>query len=289
MINEACVKRDYYEILEVTRTASDGEIKKSYRQLALKYHPDKNPGDHAAEDLFKEASEAYEVLSDNQKRQIYDQFGHQGLQGQGFSGFSGVEDVFETFGDIFEDFFGFSSRRGGGRGQARATRGSDLRYDLEIDFKEAVFGTEKNIRVSKATSCEDCGGSGAKKGTGPTVCSQCQGRGQVRHSQGFFTISTSCPACRGQGSVIGDPCSSCRGQGHVKKTKEIQLKIPAGVDTGIKLMVHGEGEAGERGGSPGDLYVFISVKSHEFFKREGDDLHCLQRFLLQNMFCFEST
>lgn len=263
------MKKDYYEILEVARNAEVVEIKKAYRRLALQFHPDKNPGNRDAEEKFKEASEAYEVLSSPDKRQIYDQFGHQGLQGTGFHGFSGVEDIFESFGDVFEDFFNMGSRRSR---RTRAQKGADLRYDLEIDFMDACFGSSKQIHVVKAVSCATCKGSGAKKGTGPSTCSHCQGTGQVRHSQGFFTISTTCPACGGAGATINDPCTECRGHGLVRETKKLEVKIPAGVDTGIRLMIHGEGEVGERGGPAGDLYVLIHVRAHDFFVREGDDI-----------------
>lgn len=264
-------KRDYYEILQVSRNAADGEIKKAYRQMAVKYHPDKNPGDKKAEDLFKEASEAYEVLSHPDKRELYDRYGHQGLQSSGFSGFSGVEDIFDNFGDIFEDFFGFK-RSGGGR--SRVQPGSDLRYDLEIDFLEACFGGEKEIEVTRPMTCEPCHGSGALGAGGVKTCPKCHGSGQVSHSQGFFTIRSTCAYCRGSGSHIDNPCPDCRGQGLVRKTKKLQVKIPAGVDNGIRLMLQGEGEGGERGAPSGDLYVFLHVKSHSFFKREGDNILC---------------
>lgn len=267
-------KRDYYKVLGVTQNTDEAEIKKAYRQLALQYHPDRNPGNKEAEEKFKEASEAYEVLSDPQKRQIYDQFGHQGLQGTGFHGFSGVEDVFDTFGDIFEDFFGFqTSRRGGGRSN-RARKGPDLRHDLTIDFLEACFGAEKQIQVSKNSPCVSCEGSGHKKGSRPIPCRQCGGMGQIRHTQGFFTISTTCPSCQGEGVMVSDPCPDCRGRGLVHHTKKLNVKIPAGVDSGIRLMIQGEGETGERGGVAGDLYVFIRVREHEFFVREGEHIRC---------------
>lgn len=265
------IKKDYYEILGVERTADGVTIKKAYRSLAVQFHPDKNPDDKTAEEKFKEASEAYEVLSDASKRQIYDQFGHNGLEGQGFQGFSGVEDVFQNFGDIFEDFFGM----GGGTRRSRPRRGSDLRYDLEIDFMEACFGASKQIQVVKNAACGTCEGSGSKKGSGPKVCPQCRGAGQVRHTQGFFTISTTCPGCNGAGSVISDPCDECRGLGQVRQSKKLDVKIPAGVDTGIRLMVQGEGEAPGRGGEAGDLYVLLHVKPHEFFTREEENVHCV--------------
>lgn len=266
-------KKDYYEILGVVRSASEVEIKKAYRTLAFQFHPDKNPENKEAEEKFKAASEAYEVLSDSEKRQIYDQFGHQGLQGHGFQGFSGVEDIFDSFGDIFEDFFGFSSRGQKG-GRPRARRGADLRYDLEIDFMEACFGCEKKIQVVHHILCDACEGSGAEPGTKPTVCPQCGGGGQVRHSQGFFTISTTCSACHGQGTFIAHHCKKCHAQGRIKDSKKLNVKIPPGVDTGIRLMVGGEGEVGEKGGPPGDLYVFLAVKKHDFFERDGETIYC---------------
>lgn len=263
-------KRDYYEILSVERTATEVEIKKAYRNLAVKYHPDKNPGNKEAEEKFKEASEAYEVLSDAQKRQIYDQFGHQGLSGSGFSGFSGVEDIFSSFGDIFEDFFGFSGR---GRARSRGQRGNDLSFEVEIDFLEACKGCEKNIQITKNVTCNTCHGSGAKPGTSSKTCSYCRGRGQVGHTQGFFTISSTCPQCQGSGEVIEAHCQDCRGRGVTQQSKKINVKIPAGVDNGLRLVLRGEGEAGMRGGDAGDLYVLITVHPHEHFKRDGADVH----------------
>lgn len=264
------IRKDYYDILGVSRNASLDEIKKAYRQLALKYHPDRNPGDPSAEEKFKEASEAYEVLSNDDRRQIYNQFGHEGLAGGGFRGFAGVEDVFDAFGDIFEDFFGFTGQR---RGAARRPRrGADLHYELDITFEEACFGAEKQIQLTRNTPCEACGGSGVKKGSQPQVCATCHGHGQIRHTQGFFTISTTCPACAGQGSVIRDPCPSCHGHGQTRSSKKLSVKIPAGVDTGMRLMLHGEGEAGERGGPSGDLYVLLHVKSHKVFTRDGENI-----------------
>ncbi len=264
-------KRDYYEILGVSRDVEKLELKKAYRKLAIKYHPDKNPGNREAEEKFKEASEAYEVLNDDNKRQIYDQFGHRGLEGAGHSGPSGFEDIFSSFGDIFEDFFGFG---GGGRGN-RVRKGSDLRYDMTIDFMEAAFGTEKTITIPKMDLCDLCKGSGCAEGKSPQTCSQCNGTGQFIQSQGFFKVKTSCPYCKGHGTVITDPCTKCRGQGRVEITRKVQVKIPAGVDVGSKLRLTGEGEASPSPGGPsGDLYVVINVKPHKRFQRDHTDVIC---------------
>lgn len=264
-------KRDYYKVLGVNRGASDDELKSAYRKLALKYHPDRNPDDKESEEKFKEASEAYEVLRDSQKRSIYDQFGHQGLEGSGFSGFGGFEDIFSSFGDIFEDFFGFGGRR---RSRSRSQRGSDLRYDLTIKFMDAAFGIEKEIEIEKMEKCKTCDGNGCEPGTNPETCSQCQGSGQVSRSQGFFTVRTTCHRCRGTGQHIPNPCKQCKGVGQVLESKKVSIKIPAGVDTGSRLRLTGEGEAGIYGGPPGDLYVFIKVKPHEFFQRNEIDIIC---------------
>lgn len=264
-------KRDYYEVLGVQKDASQSDLKAAYRKLALKYHPDRNPDDKKAEERFKEAAEAYEVLRDPQKRQIYDAYGHQGLEGSGFSGFGGFEDIFSSFGDIFEDFFGFGSRR---RSRSRSHRGADLRYDLALEFMEAAFGTETTITVEKAEACSACEGKGAEPGTEPETCPQCGGSGQVGRSQGFFTIRTTCPRCQGAGQYFTNPCRNCNGAGKVMTRKAVSVKIPAGVDSGSRLRLSGEGEAGTFGGPPGDLYVFIKVKPHEFFKRDGNDVIC---------------
>ncbi|MFO8084993.1 MAG: molecular chaperone DnaJ [Desulfobacterales bacterium] len=264
-------KRDYYEVLGVSRNSEDCEIKAAYRKMALKHHPDRNPGDKVAEENFKEAAEAYEVLRDSQKRQIYDQFGHQGLEGTGFSGFGGFEDIFSSFGDIFEDFFGFG---GAGRGRSRVPRGADLRYDLELDFMKAAFGTETELKINKMETCPECQGTACKDGSRPETCRSCNGIGQVSHSQGFFTVRTTCPVCRGTGQSISDPCEKCSGTGRVRVTKKVFVKIPAGVDTGSRLRLTGEGEAAPYGGQPGDLYVFIHVKPHEFFQRKDIDIYC---------------
>jgi molecular chaperone DnaJ len=263
-------KRDYYEVLSVSRNCGDEEIKRSYRKLALKHHPDRNPGDKEAEEKFKEAAEAYEVLRDPQKRQIYDRFGHEGLEGTGFRGFSGFDDIFSSFGDIFEGFFGFGSR--GER--TRARQGRSLRYDMELTLEEAFTGKEEEITFHRLESCSTCHGSGAAPGSQPRTCSTCRGRGQVIQSQGFFQVSTTCPTCHGQGQMISDPCPDCRGGGKVRAEKSLHVKIPAGVDTGSQLRLRGEGEAGEYGGPPGDLFVVIHVKDHAFFTREDENLIC---------------
>lgn len=265
-------KRDYYEVLGIGRDAAANEIKSNYRKLAMKYHPDRNPGDKVAEDRFKEAAEAYEVLRDPEKRRLYDQYGHQGLEGAGFSGVGGFEDIFSNFGDIFEEFFGFGGRRGAGR--KRAHRGADLRYDMELSFLEAAFGTETQITVDKMASCPSCAGSGCEPGTSPEVCRQCGGSGQISRSQGFFTVRTTCPHCRGKGQSIQHPCGNCRGNGKIRISKKVAVKIPAGVDNGSRLRLTGEGEAGSLGGPQGDLYVFIHVKPHEFFQRSNTDVIC---------------
>lgn len=264
-------KKDYYEILGVAQDANENEIKARYRKLALKYHPDRNPGDHEAEEKFKEASEAYEVLHDPNKRKIYNQYGHAGLEGSGFSGFSGFEDIFSNFGDIFEDFFGFGRGR---RSRSAAQRGADLRYDLVLDFMDAVFGTETKIQITKMESCKTCGGTGCKAGTYPETCSMCNGIGQVSRNQGFFTIRTTCPQCHGEGKSIPNPCSDCRGTSQIRRKKEVSVKIPPGVDTGSRLRLTGEGEGGMKGGPPGDLYVFIRVKPHDFFQRDNLEVFC---------------
>ena len=264
-------KRDYYDVLGVNQNADDDELKANYRKLALKYHPDRNPNDKIAEEKFKEASEAYEVLRDSHKRNIYDQFGHQGLEGSGFSGFSGFEDIFSSFGGIFEDFFGFSSGR---RSRSRAQKGADLRYDLRLSFMEGAFGTETEIDLEKMEVCPSCEGSACEPGTHPETCRQCSGTGQVSRSQGFFTVRTTCQLCRGGGQTIPQPCSKCKGAGQITVNKKVAVMIPAGVDTGSRLRLSGEGEAGTYGGPPGDLYVFIHVDPHDFFERNNTDVIC---------------
>lgn len=263
-------KRDYYEILSVTRTATDVEIKRAYRSLALQYHPDKNPNDPEAEEKFKEAAEAYSVLSDQQKRAAYDRFGHQGVgagAGAGAAGFSNFDDIFEMFG--FGDMFG------GGRTSRRTSvqRGSDLRYDLEITLEEAASGKDETLRIPRLETCGECSGSGAEKGTSAETCANCGGSGQTRYSQGFFSVMRTCSACRSQGKTIKSPCTKCRGAGRVEKEKTIDIKIPAGVETGSRLRVSGEGEAGLGGGPSGDLYVVLHVKDHERFERQASDLY----------------
>lgn len=258
-------QRDYYQILGVSRNASESELKKAYRQLALKYHPDKNPGDQEAEDNFKEAAEAYEVLKDPEKRNIYDQFGKEGLKGRGFAGPRGFEDIFSAFGDIFGDFFG----TGGG-----PSTGADLRLDVTISFQEAAFGAKKEIDITKQAGCDTCRGSGAKPGHAPQRCSTCHGTGQVVRTQGFFNVSSPCPTCHGAGQIITHPCTQCHGEGRVRVKKKVSINIPAGVDNGSRLRLRGEGESGPGGLPPGDLYVFLQVEPHEFFHREDNDLHC---------------
>ncbi len=263
-------KRCYYEILGVERTASGGEIAASYRKLAVKYHPDKNPGNAEAEEKFKEAAEAYGVLSDEEKRARYDRHGHQGLSGMG--GFD--PNQFADFGDILGDLFGFGDFFGTrGRRSNRAARGNDLRYDLEVEFMEAAFGKDVTLLVPRVIGCATCNGSGARAGTQPVQCTGCGGRGQIRYSQGFFAVARTCPQCGGQGKVIKDPCPDCAGAGRIREEKKISVKIPAGVDDGSRLRVGAEGEAGFNGGPAGDLYVFISVHDHPKFTRRDYDIH----------------
>ncbi|MCH8264284.1 MAG: molecular chaperone DnaJ [Proteobacteria bacterium] len=260
-------KRDYYEVLGVTRDTPGADIKKAYRRVAMKHHPDRNPDNKASEDKFKEANEAFEVLSDAKKRARYDQFGHAGVEGQTSAGSADFGDM---FGDIFGDIFG--GGRGGGRSHVR--QGADLRYNLELNLEEAVQGTTVKIRIPTTVSCEPCGGSGAKKGTVPVDCSTCGGVGQVRMQQGFFSVQQACPACKGAGTVINDPCEDCHGRGRVRKTKTLSVKVPAGVDAGDRIRLSGEGEAGRNGGPAGDLYVEIHVRPHKLFERIGADLSC---------------
>lgn len=265
-------KKDYYEILNVDNNASDEEIKKSYRTIAMQCHPDRNPGNKKAEEKFKEAAEAYEVLSDTQKREIYDHYGHEGLNNTGFRGFSGFDDIFSHFSNIFEDAFGYGNT--GGQSHSGAAAGADLRYDLKISFLDAAFGLTTTIELGKLATCRKCHGTGAAPGSSPEICRTCKGRGQVIQSSGFFTISSTCPHCNGHGKVISKPCDNCRGRGKEQISKTVQLKIPAGVETGSRLRLRGEGEAGDRGGPDGDLYVFLHVEEHDFFARSGDDIIC---------------
>lgn len=266
-------KRDYYDILGVARQSGEDDIKKAYRKLALKFHPDRNPGNKEAEERFKEAAEAYEVLQDPQKRRVYDTYGHEGLQGTGYRGFSAQEDIFSSFGDIFQDFFSFGFG-GQGRQRTAARPGDDLIYSLTLDFHEAVFGTEKQVEIDTYANCDRCSGSGADPGTRETVCPACNGSGQVVQAQGFFRISTSCARCQGTGKVLVSPCKDCQGQGRVRQKKLVQVKVPGGVDSGTRLRLKGEGESGYRGGVPGDLYVKIDVEPHPNLERDGDNLYC---------------
>ncbi|MEM9257141.1 MAG: molecular chaperone DnaJ [Pseudomonadota bacterium] len=264
-------KRDYYDILGVGKSADEGEIKKAYRRVAMKYHPDRNPDDPDAEDKFKEATEAYEVLTDGEKRAAYDQFGHAGVDPNmgGAGGFSGGN-FSDIFGDVFGDIFG----GGGGRARGGPQRGSDLRYTLEISLEDAVRGTTVEIRVPTLAICDTCDGTGAKPGTSATTCGTCGGSGQVRMQQGFFQVQQTCPTCHGRGKIISDPCRACHGQGRVEKTKTLSVKVPPGVDTGDRIRLSGEGEAGPEGGPPGDLFVQMSVKQHPIFERDGKHLYC---------------
>ena len=270
-------KRDYYEVLGVARDASEVQIKSAYRKLALKFHPDRNPGDHKAEESFKEAAQAYAVLADSQKRGLYDRFGHAGVAGAGAGpGFDPT--IFADFSDIFSglgDMFGFGEIFGGGRRRRGGPqRGSDLRYDLEISFDESAKGTETAIVVPREETCETCKGSGAAAGTSAETCSQCRGTGQLRQQHGFLTVARPCPNCRGTGKTIAKPCESCRGAGRIQHERRLSVKIPAGIATGQQMRLTGEGEHGSAGGPPGDLYVVVHVQDHDFFHREGDDLYC---------------
>lgn len=263
-------KADYYKVLDVPRNAAEAEIKKAYRRLAMKYHPDRNPGDKSAEERFKEAKEAYEVLSDSSKRGVYDQHGHAGIDAARQGGGRGAEAFGDIFGDVFGDIFG-SARRGG---RSQVYRGADLRYDIELDLAEAVFGHTTEIDLTKLVECESCHGSGAAKGSSPVQCDTCHGSGQVRVSQGFFTLQQTCPHCRGAGRIVRNPCDACLGQGRIRKHKKLAVKIPPGVDTGDRVRLAGEGEAGRNGGPPGDLYVEVQVREHTIFEREGPHLSC---------------
>ncbi|MFM9888463.1 MAG: molecular chaperone DnaJ [Burkholderiales bacterium] len=265
-------KRDYYEVLGVNRDADDDAIKKSYRKLAMKHHPDRNPDDKASEDKFKEAKGAYEILSDGQKRAAYDRFGHAGVDGQsGGQGGAGFSNFSDAFGDIFGDIFGGGAR---GTGRSNVYRGADLRYNLEITLEQAAHGTDTKIRIPTTEDCGTCHGTGAKSGTQAKTCTTCNGAGQVRVSQGFFSLQQTCPNCHGSGRVIVDPCASCHGAGRIKTNKTLSVKIPAGIDNGDRIRHSGGGEPGVNGGPPGDLYVQIAIKEHAVFQRDHDDLHC---------------
>jgi molecular chaperone DnaJ len=267
-------KRDYYEVLGASKNASEADLKKAYRRAAQKHHPDRNPDDKESEEKFKECKEAWEVLGNPQKRAAYDQFGHAGVDpsmgGGGFGGGAGAAGFSDIFGDVFGDIFG-GGRGGGGQ---RVYRGSDLRYNLELSLEDAVAGTEVKIRVPTLVECKTCAGSGARKGSEPTTCTTCGGHGQVRMQQGFFSVQQTCPHCQGTGSIIADPCPDCRGKGRVQEHKTLSVKVPAGVDSGDRIRLAGEGEAGESGGPPGDLYVQIRVKEHPIFQREDNNLYC---------------
>ncbi len=268
-------KADYYEVLGVSRDVTDQELKSAYRKQALKYHPDRNPGDHAAEEKFKQASEAYQVLSDADKRAAYDRYGHAGVGAAGAGGFGGFNGSVDL-GDIFGDLFGEMFNMGGSQQRAsRQRRGEDLRFDLAIDFEDAVFGTETEIRVRRYETCETCHGSGSASGRGPITCPQCHGRGQLRYQQGFFSVARTCSACGGAGTIISDPCGTCRGDSRVTKEIKLHVKVPAGVDDGTRIRYGGEGDAGRFGGPGGDLYVVLSIRKHDFFERQGNDLHCV--------------
>lgn len=263
-------KRDYYEVLGVGKSATDAELKKAYRRLAMKHHPDRNPDDAAAEVKFKEAKEAHDILSNAEKKAAYDQFGHAAFEGgMGGGGAQGAGGFGDIFGDMFGDIFG-----GQGGGRQRQRRGSDLRYNMELTLEEAVRGVEKNITVPRMAGCKTCHGSGAKEGSKPTHCGTCNGQGQVRIQQGFFSVQQTCPKCHGNGTIISDPCNDCHGEGRVRENKKLSVKIPAGVDEGDQIRLSGEGENAGSGGINGDLYVSVSLLAHEIFTREGVDLHC---------------
>lgn len=264
-------RADYYEVLSVSRAASDQELKTAYRKLAMQYHPDRNPGDNLAEEKFKECSEAYQVLSDPDKRAAYDRYGHAGVSGAAQQGNPFAD--FQDLGDIFGDLFGFNMG-GASRKQSRVQKGRDLRFDLTMEFEEAVFGKETEVSIRRMEACVDCRGLGTADGRGQAVCQQCQGRGQVRYQQGFFSIARTCNVCNGTGSVISDPCKTCRADGRVEREHAISVNIPAGVEDGTRIRYQGEGDAGRAGGPSGDLYIVLTVKTHKFFERDGTDLHC---------------
>jgi len=267
-------KRDYYEVLGVSRSATEEDLKKAYRRAAMDWHPDRNPDrKHEAEERFKELTEAYGVLMDPQKRAAYDRYGHAGVGSQPFTGFD--EAIFADFSDLFGSFFGFEDLFGhSGRRRGRAARGRDLRYDMEISFEQGAHGLETKVKIPRQETCPECAGSGARKGTGPSSCTACQGHGQIRYQQGFFAVSRTCPNCRGTGQVVRDPCPECRGEGHVRRERTKTIRIPPGVDNGTRLRMAGEGEAGPHGGLPGDLYIVLRVADHPFYERRDADLYC---------------
>jgi molecular chaperone DnaJ len=272
-------KRDYYQVLDVPRSSNTDEVKKAYRQKALQYHPDRNPGDKEAEEKFKEAAEAYSVLCDPQKRSVYDRYGHEGLRGEGYTGFQGFDStIFGDFQDILGSFFGFSFSDFFGTSQRSRRRGAqagrDLALELEVTLEDVFHGAEKEIALNRAEACPTCRGTRLKPGTRKTACPTCQGHGQIRHQQGFFTISRTCPQCQGEGEVIPSPCTDCRGTGRAKKKKTLTLRVPAGIDDGARLRLVGEGEAGEAGAPRGDLYVVVQLKKHDVFERQNNDLYC---------------
>jgi molecular chaperone DnaJ len=275
-LNTRVSKADYYEVLGVARDVSDQELKSAYRKLAMQHHPDRNPGDHAAEERFKQASEAYQVLSDADKRAAYDRFGHAGVSGggSGFGGnpFGGGVDIGDLFGDLFGEMFSVGGQQ---HRASRQQRGDDLRFDLTVDFETAIFGTETEVKIRRRDTCDACHGSGSASGRGPKTCGQCQGRGQVRYQQGFFSVARACGACGGTGQVIADPCLACRGETRVIKEHKLNVKVPPGVENGTRIRYSGEGDAGRSGAPKGDLYVVLAIRPHEFFEREGHNLHCV--------------
>jgi molecular chaperone DnaJ len=273
--NPRVSKADYYEVLGVSREVSEQELKSAYRKLAMKFHPDRNPGDHAAEEKFKEASEAYQVLSDADKRAAYDRFGHAAVNGGGpggFGGFSGSVDLGDIFGDLFGEMFNMG---GAQQRTSRQQRGDDLRYDLAIKFEDAIFGTQTEIKIRRLETCETCHGTGSASGRGPSVCPQCHGRGQIRYQQGFFSVARTCSSCSGRGSIISDPCQTCRGETRLTKEVKLTVKVPAGVEEGTRIRYTGEGDGGRGGGPSGDLYIVLTIRAHEFFEREGQNVHCV--------------
>jgi molecular chaperone DnaJ len=276
----ATMKMDYYEVLSVERTATDAELKVAYRKLAMQFHPDRNPNNPEAEERFKQCSEAYQVLSDADKRAAYDRYGHAGVSGAGPAGFNGGGNPFQgqgDLGDIFGDLFGemFNMGGSGNRRASRAQRGRDLKFDMRLEFEEAVFGVEREITIRRAEVCEDCSGSGSEGGKQPETCQQCGGRGQIRTQQGFFSVARTCPVCSGTGSIVRNPCKTCKGDARLQREHKILVKVPAGVEQDTRIRYSGEGDAGRFGGPAGDLYVVLEVKAHKFFERDGDDLHCV--------------